>query len=581
MLGEIRENPWQRRGYFPFLNKGDNHFTLKAKAWDMSSDPKPTASHKILVILPDGRTLETSIVLTIDDMRDRHKTVIRMHGGSPQMIMSAKEALMVDISEAVKALQAEKIEVVGQYKTDILVYYSPTAFSADQKRAIEMANQVYAQRLMQLEKQRRFHLEAISRLKALYEEERKKSDKFVALAQQAKDRPLTPEERERLVLQARQEAMEMVEVAIKAVEAEKADLEKTVESLAAQIQDSISLAQHSEEMERLKREYDQVNKRAMMFWTKADFDRLTPEQLKEMSQLLPKTKDDKGNERLFDIVPVLKLGPGEQGLKEGTHVLAKYRPAAETKYFIGRLFFNDTKDYICLGQGFEITSGVYGDRDRSQTPTDEEVLEFLKKNPLSVQIYLDAVRYSSIQTVQFWLHDLRAEQMLEIQSIDDIVYQLMKEQMKISYVRTYEIAEELRPQQTIDFVDQEKMVDQELESIKRIVVQPIVLKYMPDEQELRKKLGGTQEKMARERLLREMKGLHNKKISEVSAVFAMLYRMLQDEMAVGRGNLSLKKYPPSAISLYQRLTEALKDRMLRDERLLESIMKGLEQTEIC
>jgi hypothetical protein len=36
-------------------------------------------------------------------------------------------------------------------------------------------------------------------------------------------------------------------------------------------------------------------------------------------------------------------------------VLVKYRPADETKYFMGRLFFNDTKDYICLGQGFEIT----------------------------------------------------------------------------------------------------------------------------------------------------------------------------------------------------------------------------------
>jgi len=547
----------------------------------MSPEAKPSASHKILIILPDGRTMETSIVLTIDDLRDRHKTVIRMHGGSPQMIMSAKEVLMVDIADAVKALQSEKVEVVGQYKTDILVYYSPTAFSADQKRAIEMANQVYAQRLMQLEKQRRFHLEAIARLKALYEEERKKSVEFVNLAQQAKDKPMLPEEREQMVLQARHEAMEMVDVAIKAVEQEKADLERTVEALAAQIQDTISLAQHSEEMERLKREYDQVNKRAMMFWTKADYDRLTPEQLKEMTQLLPKIKDEKGNERLFDILQVLKLAPGQKGLKEGTHVLAKYRPAAETKYFIGRLFFNDTKDYICLGQGFEITSGVYGDRDRSLAPSDEEVLEFLKKNPLSVQIYLDAVRNSSIQTVQFWLHDLRAEQMLEIQSIDDIIYELMKEQMKISYVRTYEIANEMQQQEEIDFSTQEQMVDQELESIKRIVVQPIVLKYMPDEQEIRKKLGGTQEKLMRERLLRELKGLHNKKLAEINSLFDMLYRMLNDEMLVGRGNINLKKYPPAVISVFQRLTEPLKDRMRNDALLLGSIRKGLEQTEIC
>lgn len=546
----------------------------------MNQIPKPSASHKIMVILPDGRAMETSIVLTIDDLRDRNKTVIRMHGGSPQMIMSAKEALMVDVSEVLKGLLADKIEVVGQYKTDVLVYYAPTAFSADQKRAIEMANQVYSQRLIQLEKQRRFHLEAIARLKALYEQERQKSVEFVALADQAKDKGMTPEEREQLVMQARREAMEMVDVAIKAVEAEKADLERTVEVLAGQIKDTISLAQHSEEMERLKTEYDQVNKRAMMFWTKADYDRLTPEQLQDMARLLPKLKDDRGNDRLFDIAQVLKLAPGEAGLKEGTHVLAKYRPAAETKYFIGRLFFNDTKDYVCLGQGFEITSGVYGGEDRSQAPSDEAVLEFLKKNPLSVQIYLDAVRYSSIQTVQFWLHDLKAEQLLEIQSIDSIIYDLMKEQMKIAYVRTYEIADELDQKEEAAYGAEERQVDQELESIKRIVVQPIALKYMPDEQEVRKRLGSTKDKLMRERCIRDLKGLQGKKMAEVTTLFESLKGMLKDEDLVGRGNLNLKKYQPSIIITYRQLPEALKDRIRRDQQLLGSILKGLEQDSI-
>lgn len=543
----------------------------------MTKELKPSASHKIMVILPDGRAMETSIVLTIDDLRDRNKTVIRMHGGSPQMIMSAKEALMVDVSEVLKGLLSDKVEVVGQYKTDVLVYYSPTAFSADQKRAIEMANQVYAQRLIQLEKQRRFHLEAISRLKALYEQERLKSVEFTAMAEQAKAKPLTPEDREQLVMQARREAMEMVDVAIKAVEAEKADLEKTVDVLAAQIKDTISLSQHSEEMERLKAEYDQVNKRAMMFWTKADYDRLTPTQLQDMAKLLPKLKDEKGNERLFDIAQVLKLAPGAAGLKEGTHVLAKYRPAAETKYFIGRLFFNDTKDYVCLGQGFEISSGVYGSEDRSLAPPDEEVLEFLKKNPLSVQIYLDAVRYSSIQTVQFWLHDLEAEQLLEIQSIDAIIYDLMKEQMKIAYVRTYEIAEELHSQEEANYSFEESQVDQELESIKRIAVQPIVLKYMPDEQEVRKRLGASQDKMMRERCARELKGLHSKKVAEVTALFASLLRMLKDEELVGRGNLNLKKYPPQVLDIHRRMPEGLKERIRGDKCLLESILGALEQ----
>ncbi len=543
----------------------------------MTHQPKPSASHKIMVILPDGRAMETSIVLTIDDLRDRNKTVIRMHGGSPQMIMSAKEALMIDVSEVLKGLLADKVEVVGQYKTDVLVYYSPTAFSADQKRAIEMANQVYSQRLIQLEKQRRFHLEAIARLKTLYEQERQKSVEFVAMADQAKEKGITPEEREQLVMQARREAMEMVDVAIKAVEAEKADLEKTVEVLAGQIKDTISLAQHSEEMERLKTEYDQVNKRAMMFWTKADYDRLTPAQLQDMARLLPKLKDERGNERLFDIAQVLKLAPGEAGLKEGTHVLAKYRPAAETKYFIGRLFFNDTKDYVCLGQGFEISSGVYGGQDRSQAPPDEAVLDFLKKNPLSVQIYLDAVRYSSIQTVQFWLHDLRAEQLLEIQSIDHIIYDLMKEQMKIAYVRTYEIAEELDQRDETSWAAEERQVDQELESIKRVVAQPIVLKYMPDEQEVRKRLGASHDKIMRERCIRDLKGLQAKKVAEVTAMFTAVQRMIKDEELVGRGNLNLKKYQPMAINMYRQLPEILKERIRNDQQLLGFIIKALEQ----
>lgn len=545
----------------------------------MAHELKPSASHKIMVILPDGRAMETSIVLTIDDLRDRNKTVIRMHGGSPQMIMSAKEALMVDVSEVLKGLLSEKVEVVGQYKTDVLVYYSPTAFSADQKRAIEMANQVYSQRLIQLEKQRRFHLEAIARLKSLYEQERQKSVEFTALADQAKEKTLGPEEREQLVMQARREAMEMVDVAIKAVEAEKADLEKTVEMLAGQIKDTISIAQHSEEMERLKTEYDQVNKRAMMFWTKADYDLLTPEQLQDLSRLLPKIKDERGNERLFDIVQVLKLAPGEAGFREGTHVLAKYRPAAETKYFIGRLFFNDTKDYVCLGQGFEITSGVYGSEDRSEVPPDEAVLEFLGKNPLSVQIYLDAVRYSSIQTVQFWLHDLKAEQLLEIQSVDSIIYDLMKEQMKIAYVRTYEIAEELYQQDEIDPAADERQVDQELESIRRIAVQPIALKYMPDEQEARKRVGAAQDRMMRERYARDLKSLYGKKTAEVTAIYHSLLGMLKDEELVGRGNLNLKKYQPAVIDIHKRLPEGLKERIRKDRQLLKSVLQGLEQPE--
>ena len=45
---------------------------------------------------------------------------------------------------------------------------------------------------------------------------------------------------------------------------------------------------------------------------------------------------------------------------------------------------------------------------------------------MTVLIYLDVLRSSSIQTVQFWLHYLTEEQELEIRPVDDLILPLLE-----------------------------------------------------------------------------------------------------------------------------------------------------------
>ncbi len=535
------------------------------------------AGKKIMVIMPDGRVMEPSIIMTIDDLRDKQKTVFRMFGGSPQMIMSAKEALMVDLSEVLKESFGDKLEVVGQYKTDILVYYAPNAFSGDKQKAIAVANQVYADRLKQLEVERRDHMAAISRLKALYEKERGKSVQFANMANQFRLQTLSDKDKEQLVTQARSEALEMVEEAVKSIEAEKADLERTLEQLALQLSDTITIAQHSDEMERLKQEYDGVNKRAMQVRSVADLDDLSLEQQQEDLRRLHKLSDSKGEERLFDLAQVLKPGQDQQGLKEGSHVLVRYQPEEEVGFFIGRLFFNDTKDYVCLGQGFEITSSVYKGKAKGEIPSDEEVLGIIGKNPLHVQIYLEAVRNSSIQTVQFWLHDLKAGQLLEIQSIDQIIGDLLESQMHIAHQRTYEQG----PTETgcgaeESILKKQAMVDEEMQAVKRLIVTPLASKYVPDEMEWRKKEALARDKFQKEIAYRELKKLKDKKRSEVQAIYETVSRLIFDEEMVGKSNVNLKKYPPQIMALREKISDRVGERIKHDAGMLKKLLEEIE-----
>jgi hypothetical protein len=532
---------------------------------------------QIMVIMPDGRVMEPSTIMTIEDIRDKQKTVFRMFGGSPQMIMSAKEALMVDISEVLKEAFGAKIEVTGQYKTDILVYYAPNAFSGDKQRAITVANQVYADRLKQLEVERREHMAAISRLKTLYENEKGKSIQFATMANQFRLHTLSDNEKEQLVTRARSEAMEMVEEAVKSIEAEKADLERTLEQLARQLSDTISISQHSEEMENLKQEYGDVNKRAMLVRPAADLEDLPLDQQQEYSRRLPKLSDQQGNPRLFDLAGILKLKEGEQGLSEGSHVLVRFQPGDEVKYFIGRLFFNDTKDYVCLGQGFEITSSVYKGKAQGEIPGDEEVLGILSKNPLHVQIYLEAVRNSSIQTVQFWLHELKSGQLLEIQSIDQVIGDLQEAQMHIAHHRDFEQEQNESVYGAEESIlEQQAAVDEEMQAVKRLIVTPLTSKYVSDEMEWRKKESLARDKFQKEIAQRELKKLRDKKRSEVQAIYETVSRLIFDEEMVGRSNLNLKKYPPQIMALREKIGERAAERIKHDAGLLKKLLEEIE-----
>jgi hypothetical protein len=375
-------------------------------------------------------------------------------------------------------------------------------------------------------------------------------------------------------LQVRETAMRQSQDAIDQAEQEKRTLAEELELVRAQLGDTIPLAQHSQEMERLKAEYDQVNKRAMLYLPREDIDKLSTGDRDRLATLLPKVEDERGEPRVLDLPQLVR--EDAQCLVEGTHVLVKYRPAGETKFFLGRLFFNDTKDYVCLGQGFEITSGIYAGRDRAQAPTDDEVNAFLAKAPLTVQIYLDAVANSAIQTVQFWLHELTQEQMLEIRSIDGLVTELLKDQVKITHQRIYE-------DEMLLFSDSGGTPTvlpsprSDLDTLRRLLVQPIANRYLIDEREIIKRIELTKDKLQQDILGRHLKQMREKKRVEVLSLYEQIQRMLLDEEMVGRGNLKADKYLPALQALHARLTDAQAEMIKRDKDLFKSLMEDIAE----
>ena len=382
--------------------------------------PKP-----IKLILPDGRELEAGIVLTIDDMRDRSKTVLRMLGGSPQMIMSAKDGLVIEDAGAAGPLLGDKVEVVGRHKTDMLVYYSPHAFSQDKEKLIVTVNNIYANRLADLERQREELGQQLDQLQQLTRDGTRIHERPITPTTLSPNEFLTEDEKAIEVIKVRKESTRIIMEAVMNAEAEKQRLLDRIAALEQELRESISAAQYSEEMERLENEFYTVNNRAMIMIKNEDLLRIAPEDYQHLRDYLPMLANPDGQARVL-AVPQIAEGAAGPGLCEGSHVLVRYRPSQENKYFLGRLFFNDRQDYLCLGQGVEITSGVYGERGREEELPVEQVREYLATRPMSLLVYLDVLRNSSIQTVQFWLHYLAEDQVLQIWSADDLILPLLE-----------------------------------------------------------------------------------------------------------------------------------------------------------
>lgn len=382
--------------------------------------PKP-----IRLILPDGRELEAGVVLTIDDLRDRKKTVLRMLGGSPQMIMGAKDGLVLEEAGEIAPALGDKIEVVGRHRTDMVVYYSPQAFSQDKEKLIATVNTIYANRLAELEKERDALRNQLDRPSGLASREAAINTRPEAQISLSPNEFLTEDERAIEVIKVRKESTRIIMETVMDAEAEKQRLVARIKSLERELAESVSAAQYSEELERLENEFYTVTNRAMIMMRNDDLRSMAPEDYKHLREYLPMLVDQNGSQRLLDIPQIADRPQGASGLCEGTHVLVRYRPAQENKYFLGRLFFNDRQDYICLGQGVEITSGVYGDRPREHETPVEEIRKYLASRPMSLLVYLDVLRNSSIQTVQFWLHYLGDEQVLQIWPVDDLILPLL------------------------------------------------------------------------------------------------------------------------------------------------------------
>ena len=379
----------------------------------------------IRITLPGGRVLEVGVVLTVEELRDPAKTVLRMHCASPQMLMSAKDALVLDNVNGSGVELATKVEVVGAHKTDMVVYYAPHAFVHDQDQLMATVNKVFSQKLAFLESEKERLAAQVEMLSGLVREARA----AVQTAPSSLSRPggeyLTDDQKEIEIIKIRKESTQIIMDTVMTAEREKQQLTAQVAMLERKLGESVSAAQYSRAMEGLENEFYTVNNRAMVIIKNADLLRMNPGDYQSFREFLPSLRDESGGERLLAIPQVAGLEPGAAGLAEGTHVLARYKVGSEHRYFLGRLFFNDRQDYICLGQGVDITNGVFGERSREEAVPPDEVRAYLETRPMTLLIYMDVLRSASIQIAQFWLHYLTEQQELEIRPVDDLILPLL------------------------------------------------------------------------------------------------------------------------------------------------------------
>jgi hypothetical protein len=124
----------------------------------------------------------------------------------------------------------------------------------------------------------------------------------------------------------------------------------------------------------------------------------------------------------MDLEEIIQLKPNEkEGLVEGQHVLI-VTENGKRKVEIGRLYFNDTKDYICLGQGLDISRIMQGIPEL----TEAEAVRIVKNDNLQIPTYLMAVTDLASQTAQLWLHKIKKGQKVRIYSIDGPINELLK-----------------------------------------------------------------------------------------------------------------------------------------------------------
>ncbi len=385
-------------------------------------DNETNRPEPIRVALPDGKVIEAGVVLTVEELRDPAKTVLRMHCASPQMLMSAKDALVLE--GAAGADLAPKVEVVGSHKTDMVVYYAPHSFAHDRDQLMATVNKVFAQKLSYLEAEKERLAAQVGMLTQVVREARAVVQASPAPAPAGNGEFLTDDQKEIEIIKVRKESTQIIMDTVMTAEREKMELLGRIAGLERQLGESVSAAQYSRAMEGLGNEFYTVTNRAMVMIKNQDLRRMAPDDYRSFAEYLPKFVDDNGQARALTIEQAVGTATGG-GLCEGTHVVVRYKAGGENRYFLGRLFFNDRQDYLCLGQGVDITAGVYGERDRGPAVPYDEVRRYLESKPMTMLVYLDVLRNSSIQTVQFWLHYLTDQQELELRPVDDLILPLL------------------------------------------------------------------------------------------------------------------------------------------------------------
>ncbi len=484
----------------------------------------------IKIIMPDGKVIETGVVLTVRTIRDKNKTVLDMHGASPQMVASAREALVVNTN----------VILQGKYGTDIVIYYSPTAFGLDPQKALLVLNSVYANRIQELEKRANEYEKQRNGVdteaaKTTDPEETLKLKKTINdLARKSKlaNGSLTLEQK----IREQYELIQNYETLIKSMEAEK---EKEFILIEEQLLQSMPLAQHSAEMERLKDEYDEVNQRAIQ------------------------SKPNKTGGS-FDLEDILDLQSGEEHPKEGDIVVGVLKNGG-TKIAIGKIYYNEiTKDYVCLGQALDITR-IFADLTKENYELSRwEIEGKIGKDELLMPTFLMGLEDKSIQTIPYFLHNLKENQTLRIFPVNEIIKDLMEKRARISHSQEYIRPVNPQKEEAIQTAE-EAMKKVEIEYNVAVMLYKMMCPLADSDEKYASLVRQAEEEKStikRKKLIQEAKELHTKKII---CTAKNLYAFTRTQYFVPAKLFELRSHPD-----YSRLGEKYGDSVLHILRYIDT-----------